>query len=103
MPAQAPLVTDVKNIMQDNVVMIATYPNPFDKEIAVQYYMNNPAKVELRITDMNGKAIYTQTENATQMGLYNTRADISNLAAGTYVVSVISGGKTYSKRIVKVK
>ena len=103
MPAQAPLVTDVKNIKQDNVVMIATYPNPFDKEIAVQYYMNNPAKVELRISDMNGKAIYTQTENATQSGLYNTRADISNLAAGTYVVSVISGSKTYSKRIVKVK
>ncbi|MBS1613541.1 MAG: T9SS type A sorting domain-containing protein [Bacteroidetes bacterium] len=28
---------------------------------------------------------------------------MSNLAAGTYVVSVISGSKTYSKRIVKVK
>lgn len=105
MPAQAPgssTVTGIKST-QDNVVMIATYPNPFDREIAVQYYMNEPAKVELRITDVNGKTIYTQIENATQTGLYNTRADISNLAAGTYIVSVISGSKVYSQRIVKVK
>lgn len=105
MPAQAPdfsTITGIKST-QDNVVMIATYPNPFDNEIAVQYYMNTPAKVELRITDVNGKTIYTQTENATQTGLYNTRANISNLAAGTYIVSVISGSKVYSQRIVKVK
>lgn len=103
LPTQAPVVTGIHDVKKDNLIMVACYPNPFDNEIAIQYYIYEPTKVELNITDLTGRIVYTQAAQQAQPGLYNTKADISNLAAGTYLVSIISQNKVYSKRIVKIR
>jgi alkaline phosphatase D len=103
LPTQAPVVTGIHDIKKDNLIMVACYPNPFDNEIAIQYYIYEPTTVELNITDLSGRIVYTQAAQQAQPGLYNTKADISNLAAGTYLVSIISQNKVYSKRIVKIR
>ena len=103
MPGLLPNVTGVKDLKKDDLVMIAIYPNPSVNEIAIQYYLYDPAKIELKITDMNGKTVFTETEKQTQTGLFKTEANISNLATGTYLVSISAGSKTYSKQIVKAK
>ncbi len=69
----------------------------------MQYYISQPAKVQLQITDVNGRVLYKDISNQIQYGLYNAEADISTFAAGTYFVSINAGSKVYNKQFVKVK
>ncbi len=96
------IVTGVKNVANDMIV-IGCYPNPAENEVAIQYYLSEPAKVTIHITDMSGKTVYTREEQQTQYGLYSSKEYIDNLAAGSYIVSITSSGKTYSKQLVKAK
>ncbi len=102
-PVLASIVSDVKNISDDNMVIMQCFPNPTVSEVSVQYYLYKPAAVRLLLTDLNGKAIYTQKTAHTEKGLYNTVADLSSISAGTYVLSIEAGGKIYSRQLVKTK
>lgn len=101
-PALIPqITTDVKDLKEDNLVVITCYPNPSDNEIAIQYYLLEPTKVDLFITDINGNKVYSQANVQAPNGLYSQRVSLSNFAAGTYIVTISTGNKTYSKHIVK--
>ncbi len=103
MPNLLPYITGVKDVKKDDLVMISIYPNPSADEVAIQYYLYEPAKVDLKIIDMNGKTVFTQSEKQTQNGLFKTVANIHNLVAGNYLVNISAGDKVYSKQIVKAK
>lgn len=96
------IVTGIKPVAKD-LIVIGCYPNPAENEVAIQYYLSEPAKVTINITDMGGKTVYTREEQQTQYGLYSGKEYIDNLAAGSYIVSITAGGKTYSKQLVKAK
>ncbi|MFN8287782.1 MAG: alkaline phosphatase D family protein [Chitinophagales bacterium] len=102
MPVQPPFISAVKEIKND-LIVVGCYPNPAENEVKIQYYISQPAKVQLQITDISGRVLYTNTTNQTQFGLYNAEADISTFAAGTYFVSLNAGGKLYSKQFVKAR
>ncbi|MCW3126351.1 MAG: Alkaline phosphatase [Bacteroidetes bacterium] len=104
-PGNPPLTQFVTSIgeVANNMVIIGCYPNPAENEVAIQYYLSEPSKVEVTITDISGKNVYTRSTQQTQYGLFNTKAYIDNLAAGSYIVSISASGKTYSKQIVKNK
>jgi alkaline phosphatase D len=103
MPGLLPYVSAVREANKDNMVMLGCYPNPTVNEVALQYYLYEPAKVELKITDLNGRVVYTATEKQSQTGLFNTEANISNLFSGTYIVSLSTGKSLVSKQIVVAK
>lgn len=102
-PAIAPIVSAVKNIPADNMVMISCYPNPSVNEVSIQYYLYQPANVTIQLTDITGKTIYIQKVPHAEKGLFNTEADLSGIAAGNYLLSITAGDKIYSKKLVRVK
>ncbi|MDB5284005.1 MAG: Alkaline phosphatase [Bacteroidota bacterium] len=102
-PGLMPFFVDVKDIAKDNMIVITCYPNPAESEVAIQYYLFQPAKVDLFITSMTGQIVRKESIQQTQSGLFNTKAYLDDLAAGTYLVSISAGGKTYSKQLVKLK
>lgn len=101
-PPLTPFVTGIGEVA-NNILVLGMYPNPAENEVAIQYYLSEPSKVDVNITDMSGRNVYTHTTQQAQYGLYNTKAFIDGLAAGSYVVSISANGKTYSKQIVKGK
>lgn len=101
-PPLTPFITGIGEVA-NNILILGMYPNPAENEVAIQYYLSEPSKVDVTITDMSGRNVYTHTTQQTQYGLYNTKAFIDGLAAGSYVVSISANGKTYSKQIVKGK
>ncbi|MFN8299878.1 MAG: alkaline phosphatase D family protein [Chitinophagales bacterium] len=104
MPPQPPFIeSPATGIKQENMVIVGCYPNPFDNKIQVQYYLYQPATVQLQITDLNGRIVYSERTTQTVHGLYNAEANVSNLTPGTYFVTVNAGGKSYSKQVVKVR
>jgi hypothetical protein len=91
------------NEVSAGMVIIGCYPNPAENEVAIQYYLTEPSKVDIALTDMTGKVVYTRSTQQTQYGLFNTKIYIDDLAAGSYIVSITAGVKTYGKQIVKNK
>ncbi|MCW3126350.1 MAG: hypothetical protein JWO03_2008 [Bacteroidetes bacterium] len=104
-PGNPPLTsgaTGIRNISK-NMIVLGCYPNPAENEVALQYYLSEPSKVEIHITDMSGRVVYNKSTTESQYGLYDTKVYIDNLGAGSYIMSVTASGKTYSKQIVKGK
>lgn len=102
-PILAPIISGVKNVTADDMVMLSCFPNPTIDEVAVQYYLFKPAAVRIMLTDMNGKTIYSQKTTHNEKGLFNTQADLSSVAAGNYLLSIEAGGKVYTKKLVKAR
>ncbi len=101
LPVLAPVVSGIKDVKND-MIIISCFPNPFTEEVKVQYYLFNPGKVAMTVTNLDGKTVYTKTENS-GVGLFDAELPLQNLSAGTYIVSITAGGKTYSQQMVKAK
>jgi type IX secretion system substrate protein/PKD domain-containing protein len=71
------------------------YPNPSNGNFIIE--TNEVTNQALNIFDINGKQVLSQTINGT------TTIDASNLNAGIYNISIISGTGVVNKRIVIAK
>ncbi len=78
--AQALEGTEIENTETNFSVMV--YPNPVSNELTIYMISDNTSK-KLRIVDMSGRIVYTQT--LTEMF---TSLDMSALAKGNYIVTV---------------
>ena len=104
-PAFAPPAPDVfagiNQVKPNNLVIVTCFPNPSQNEVAVQFYLYQPSKVDLSIYDLNGRQLVHQTDKQNQVGLYSTKVYLDGLSAGTYMLSISDGTNTYVKKIVK--
>ena len=77
------------------------YPNPAYNQVKVNYYLNEPQKVYVQITNILGKTIYTDKfegkagENTQPINLKSL-----NLPKGIYLVSVFNSNIKYSKNLI---
>ncbi|MCC6410468.1 MAG: T9SS type A sorting domain-containing protein [Saprospiraceae bacterium] len=69
------------------------YPNPAKTVCNIDFEGVAPVGYTVEVMDATGKTIHRGN---------SSRLDVSGWAAGTYVVSVKSGEKTWAKRLVKV-
>jgi hypothetical protein len=77
-------------------------PNPFSNELNVEYYLENADAVSLTIVDIAGKKVFQGSVNS-PAGLQNwtLKDEISELQAGTYIVTLTSGGRQVQTKVVK--
>ena len=94
--------TTAINTIENNMVVITCYPNPTTNDVAIQYYLSQPAKVRLSITNLLGQVVYTQS-NETPGGVCNATLSMHDFAAGTYMVTLATGANVYTKMVVKAK
>ncbi|MBS1773370.1 MAG: zinc-dependent metalloprotease [Bacteroidetes bacterium] len=73
---------------------VSVYPNPASKEIAVKYYAANNSTTTLKITDLMGKVVVSNTMN-TVAGENNATVNINGLAKGVYFLKLQAGDKQY--------
>lgn len=102
-PGLAPVISDVKTIKQDEMIMISVYPNPTINEVDIQYYLYKTGNVNILLTDINGRQVYNKTIQHQEQGLFNAEIDLNNIASGTYLLTIATGNKMVSKKLVKVK
>jgi alkaline phosphatase D len=103
-PPFAPFVADPTtgiSSINDKMVLLTCYPNPSQNEVAIQFYLYQPSKVELNMYDINGNKVIHQADQQSQVGLYSTKAYMDGLAAGTYFLTISDGSNLYTKKIVK--
>lgn len=79
---------------------LKVYPNPAKDQLFVLYKMQNTNKAELRITDMSGKIIYSNTVSKNQdTGLAGI--NISSLSKGMYYVLMITDNDIQRTQFLK--
>lgn len=75
------------------------YPNPTNSDISLA--LTQPVKQPFEISIFNtiGQVLYRESRNSLQRSSYTIPLD--NLPNGTYIIRLISDGKTDTKRVIK--
>lgn len=96
------LTIDVCNAMDEkntSVNMVQVTPNPNNGQFSLVIENKKKEKVSWEINTLNGETIQKR-EYRLNSNSINESMDLTNFPAGTYVINVSVGSKTYSEKIV---
>ena len=82
--------------------MSGLYPNPATEEVTITIDAPNAEKVVLIVTDIYGKQLLQQNISV-EVGSNNTKLNVGRLAAGTYLVKLISSKSNEGSTLKFVK
>lgn len=95
------IYSEIKTLrMKDDASSVFLYPNPARNYVNVEADLAQAEQVSIRITDGGGKEV-NRTEFKGSNGLNLQRINVSNLAAGRYVLTIMMGTETQSIPFVK--
>ncbi len=77
---------------------LSFFPNPSDGRFTLQFKTDKSAPVNIVITDVQGKEIYRDTVEG--KGKHKLAIDISNHESGIYILNLLQGKRSKSKKIV---
>ncbi|MGZ4035652.1 MAG: PKD domain-containing protein [Bacteroidia bacterium] len=80
-------------------INFSIYPDPAENELTVSFADNNIEKTTLSIYDMMGRIVSMKKSQVQKNN--NINVDISNLDPGMYLLKVVDGGRSTTKRFVK--
>ena len=93
-----PDLTSVEDNVFDTNRDVNLFPNPAADNLNISFnaYDNN---ITIKLTDILGNTLITK-DISTVTGLNTRQIDVSELAPGTYIVNIYSGGKTNSVPVI---
>lgn len=83
------------------VTKLTSYPNPFDDNSTVSFFLEKPADVLLAVYDINGKQVAILKRGRLDAGQYNTSLAASHLPKGIYTLKLTYGEKAITRKVVK--
>ncbi len=86
----------------DNNFNIGVYPNPAVAETNVSFELSKESVVEITITDLSGKSLFTQNLGSVS-GIQNVNVNTESLSGGVYMVNVNVDGAVSTKKLVVKK
>jgi hypothetical protein len=82
------------------LALVALSPMPTTEVVTVDFSVGKTNKVNVIVTDIIGKVVKTETFTTAE-GANSIRLNLSNLAQGTYIMTINDGETTATQRIVK--
>jgi Calcineurin-like phosphoesterase/Secretion system C-terminal sorting domain/Purple acid Phosphatase, N-terminal domain/Fibronectin type III domain len=81
---------------------LSIFPNPITEEINVRYFLDEASETRIEISDVAGRIVYAldyghQSEGEHEIKLMRSEA---RLPSGIYILKLISGDKTMSRKII---
>jgi photosystem II stability/assembly factor-like uncharacterized protein len=86
-----------RSILQNN------YPNPFNNQTTIEFYINEPGMTSISIYDLIGRKVEALFQNNVQQGFYKTTWQPKSLASGIYFYRLQSGSFSQTKKFVLMK
>ncbi len=81
---------------------LATYPNPFTKQINVDIFNKSGSYADVILSDMTGKSIINKKVQLVNNTTTTLKMDnLEDLRPGMYMLKVIVDGRTFIKKIIK--
>jgi hypothetical protein len=93
------------SMLSNNFKLGQNYPNPFNPTTQINYELQRPSNVSLKVYDIKGNEIAELVNEKKNAGSYSVRFDGSayNLSSGIYFYKLSSNGFEDTKRMVLVK
>jgi hypothetical protein len=82
---------------------LSVSPNPFNNEASLYIDSDHPASLELKISDLYGREIYSRVIFFINPGRQKVTVDGSEFAPGLYLCSVSTGHVTTSTKMVRTR
>jgi len=104
--------TRVENLNNGNQVstfyLNQNYPNPFNSSTVIEYNVDKPGPVSIKIYDINGRLISEMNKAHNEGGNYRINWDGTNnngvkVSSGTYFYSLEIGDFTTAKKMILLK
>lgn len=82
--------TSVKKITKNGLQVMNPYPNPANAQITFPINLSKAAELTFTVMDLNGRVLKTQDQGLMPAGAHEQHIDISDLPAGSYILSALS-------------
>ena len=79
---------------------LSVYPNPANDEVNVAFNLTNEALVNVTVTDLAGKVIYTSNGENNVAGAHSMKINTSNFSNGVYMVNFKANNEVSTQKIV---
>ena len=90
-------------INADGFRLMPNYPNPFNGQTTIRYYLPQKVHVLFRVFNMLGNLVAIPVNAVQQKGWHALRFNASNLSSGVYYVSLQAGRVNLNRRITLLK
>ena len=102
------LTIDNKLNPEDYLIELKNYPNPFNSNTIIDFYITNDSKVDLKIFDIMGNLVRNLVSDRMPAGLKKINWDVTNnnredIAAGVYFYQLIVNETLFSNKLVYLK
>ena len=88
--------TTVKDGPQVGLLAVV-YPNPFMERVTVSFSHKVSPPVAISVFDMAGRLVYRKEHREEE----NLEVELQGLAPANYILSIVTGDKTYVQQIIK--
>ncbi len=92
------------NFLPEKPTLIGNYPNPFNPQTRISFYLPQQSKVRLVIYDILGKKVKELANKTYSKGKHNILFTLSsNLSSGVYICHFQSGSANQYLKMVAVR
>ena len=90
--------------MKNSFSLVKTYPNPFNSQTKVQFYLPEKKQVKFSVFDISGKIIDKLTNTKTFFsGTHEFLFNFEGLTSGIYVIKISTGEWSKSAKVIYLK
>lgn len=85
------------------VQLYQNFPNPFNPSTYIQFDLDRPRDVRLRVVDLAGRVVQTLVDGPMPAGAHKLFFDGRNLASGAYICELEAAGRRFFQKMILMK
>ncbi len=97
------ILSDDKFALPGKITLYPNYPNPFNLETIIQYYLPKGTDVNIIIYDILGRQVRTLVSSWQNSGMYRINFNAGDLATGVYFLHISADGTAKIRKILLLK
>lgn len=91
------------NELPKNISLSQNYPNPFNPVTTINYALDKPSRVLIRVYDITGRLVSVLIDENKAAGNFNVSWNASGFSSGVYFYTLEAHGQKVSKRLTLIK
>jgi hypothetical protein len=91
------------NIVPEEFYLSNAYPNPFNPSTKIDFKIPQTADVKLEIFTLDGEFLKEINSTGLKPGSYSVNLTLDDFASGTYLVRLVTGNYSSTKKIILLK
>lgn len=96
-------IENTGTVSPDEFNLSQNYPNPFNPATKIEFSIPNSSLVELTISDVLGRDIYTLVNEQLSAGNYSVNFNAANYPSGIYFYKIKAGNFTDTRKMILIK